>query len=1167
MKQVVRSFTRLLLLGTFLSPPIGRPAVVTAGVARIEATAVPQFGVRPAIITGRVAGADPRSVRVAPLIFISGLGFFSKPSCSQTTVLVQDDGTFSAQLTTGGVDETATIIVLLLVPATAHVPCVLSSGGIPKSLDDVALDKLVIQRPDPNRRSIDFSGERFFVKRAVEPVGPGPNRFSDSEQSVFLDSQGYLHLKLLRINGEWHSAEVYTAKKVGFGTYTLIFVVPPGMHPCQVFGAYTWAEAETNSRELDAVEVSRFCDPQAQGNSQVVVQPFDLPGNRKRFDLPAGVAVTQVMKWDESGVAFQSFAGDSPSGVPIHEWTFLGAVTSPDSANLAFRLNLWWFDEAGPERPGTEFVIRAFRYEPIPEAMEQPAIAAITNAATFDYSALAACSLFSIFGTNLAAQPASAPAVPLPRELGGTTVLFNGVAVPLLYASSSQVNGQIPCDAPAGANTVVVRTAGGTSAPSTLDIASSAIGSFRYDDRACIAAVSPSFQLITRETPVLPGSIISLFLTGMGRVDPAVPTGEAAGLTPLSFAIVPFEARVGDANARILYMGAAPGLVGVGQANIQLPESLANGWLALRIAPQRGGIQAGCLLPVGSAPLNAPGPLVERVTPRDARAGAAVTIHGANFASGAQALFGTTPATGVVVSNPTTIQATAPEGTGTVSVSVRNPDGQQATLTNAFTYITAEGTWIGPAGGTVSGDGGGRLVIPPGALGEQRRISLRTHVDDATLPGALLGFRGGATFGPSGLVFELPVTITLPLNAALEPGTQSPLYEFNPTDGSWNQTGFQATVGPGGRSASAEVTHFSTFVIVGSILEPGLAGIFGLLAHDAGHIPYAQLFADYRSRLSTLFQIGGKGLHAFGGGPRRCYENVGLDAVLTYSVTEVATAGALPVELEADSVAHHSGREGTIRIEYNFETSKRISSTDPTALFPADTEHALQVNANVWISCGAPDLVLTANKPDLDAVAREQATVTAQLVCGTEAFAGQEIRFKATGTGTIGSPSETTAGGGTAATTLTALTNQTCTSDSASVRAEYQACTGEPEQMTLAKTFDMPTKFELDGEWTAVEVADERACDEGVNTYRRTVVVTEGDGQLEGSWPGGSFSTVKNQCALSGFGFEIEDGGVSYDHGSGTVATSGRSMSASSTWTWVGKEESCRGSSKFTLTR
>jgi hypothetical protein len=440
-------------------------------------------------------------------------------------------------------------------------------------------------------------------------------------------------------------------------------------------------------------------------------------------------------------------------------------------------------------------------------------------------------------------------------------------------------------------------------------------------------------------------------------------------------------------------------------------------------------------------------------------------------------------------------------------------------------------------------------------------------VDDATLPGALLGFRGGATFGPSGLVFELPVTITLPLNAALEPGTQSPLYEFNPTDGSWNQTGFQATVGPGGRSASAEVTHFSTFVIVGSILEPGLAGIFGLLAHDAGHIPYAQLFADYRSRLSTLFQIGGKGLHAFGGGPRRCYENVGLDAVLTYSVTEVATAGALPVELEADSVAHHSGREGTIRIEYNFETSKRISSTDPTALFPADTEHALQVNANVWISCGAPDLVLTANKPDLDAVAREQATVTAQLVCGTEAFAGQEIRFKATGTGTIGSPSETTAGGGTAATTLTALTNQTCTSDSASVRAEYQACTGEPEQMTLAKTFDMPTKFELDGEWTAVEVADERACDEGVNTYRRTVVVTEGDGQLEGSWPGGSFSTVKNQCALSGFGFEIEDGGVSYDHGSGTVATSGRSMSASSTWTWVGKEESCRGSSKFTLTR
>ena len=98
--------------------------------------------------------------------------------------------------------------------------------------------------------------------------------------------------------------------------------------------------------------------------------------------------------------------------------------------------------------------------------------------------------------------------------------------------------------------------------------------------------------------------------------------------------------------------------------------------------------------------------------------GTAVVIGGANFAPGATATFGGSPATGVVWVDPFTLQATTPAGSyGTVDVAVTNPDAQFGTLTNGFTYETgclantgAEtgiAPWIASAGFTAQQGGTG----------------------------------------------------------------------------------------------------------------------------------------------------------------------------------------------------------------------------------------------------------------------------------------------------------------------------------------------------------------------------------------------------------------------------------------------------------------------------
>jgi len=89
-----------------------------------------------------------------------------------------------------------------------------------------------------------------------------------------------------------------------------------------------------------------------------------------------------------------------------------------------------------------------------------------------------------------------------------------------------------------------------------------------------------------------------------------------------------------------------------------------------------------------------PAPSVGSITPNSGSTsgGTSVTINGSAFVSGATVNIGGVAATGVSVVNSTTITATTPaHAAGTVNVVVTNPDGQNGTLTNGFTYNAPPG--------------------------------------------------------------------------------------------------------------------------------------------------------------------------------------------------------------------------------------------------------------------------------------------------------------------------------------------------------------------------------------------------------------------------------------------------------------------------------------------
>ena len=202
-------------------------------------------------------------------------------------------------------------------------------------------------------------------------------------------------------------------------------------------------------------------------------------------------------------------------------------------------------------------------------------------------------SIASIFGTNLAAAAASAPSVPLPKQLAGTAVTFDGIPAPLFYVSPGQINAQVP-NASSFNPVVLVTTAGGSSDPVQVG-GNGSLGLFTTCASGCgrgaILNVGPDGTLSpnTPQNSAAPGGYIVAFGTGLGSGDlctpPPPPDGYPATSDPLMWYCDRPAAQVRDQYLLTQFVGLASGLVGVDQYNIQLSADVPQGCqLPLRAA-------------------------------------------------------------------------------------------------------------------------------------------------------------------------------------------------------------------------------------------------------------------------------------------------------------------------------------------------------------------------------------------------------------------------------------------------------------------------------------------------------------------------------------------------------------------------------------------------------
>jgi uncharacterized protein (TIGR03437 family) len=186
-------------------------------------------------------------------------------------------------------------------------------------------------------------------------------------------------------------------------------------------------------------------------------------------------------------------------------------------------------------------------------------------------------------------------------NLSNTTVSFDSVLAPLLYADLNQINAVVPFEISGKTDVQLIVSRGGQStAAVSVGVVPAAPSIFTQDTTGVgqAAALNQDGSLNSPLNPARLGSIITVYLTGAGETNPPGLTG---GINPDSSqgsTVLSTTAVINGLPAEVLYSGPAPGLIaGINQVNVRIPVGAGSSLeapLSLRIG--QGVTQDGVVL-------------------------------------------------------------------------------------------------------------------------------------------------------------------------------------------------------------------------------------------------------------------------------------------------------------------------------------------------------------------------------------------------------------------------------------------------------------------------------------------------------------------------------------------------------------------------------------------
>jgi len=299
-------------------------------------------------IHGRVTGA--RAGQRIVLFARSGM-WWVQPTFEQPFTTVQKDSTWHSSIHPGSAYAALLVDADYSPPLTANA---LPQQGGPVQTVAIAEGAMLDQAPI---RKLNFSGYEWAVRQVAGSPAGVKNLYDAS--SAWVDSAGFLHLRIAKTPAGWMSAEVSLPRSLGYGTYSFIVSEISHLPPIVALTVSMW-DGSAPYQEMD-IEISRWGREDGK-NAQYVVQPYFVPANVVRFLAPPG-RLTYSIDWEPGRVTFRSVRGAETRRKPavVSSHVFTSGVPLPGKETL--HLNLFNLDNQ-QMRQGVEVIFEKFEYLP-----------------------------------------------------------------------------------------------------------------------------------------------------------------------------------------------------------------------------------------------------------------------------------------------------------------------------------------------------------------------------------------------------------------------------------------------------------------------------------------------------------------------------------------------------------------------------------------------------------------------------------------------------------------------------------------------------------------------------------------------------------------------------------------------------------------------------------
>ncbi|MBK5294774.1 MAG: hypothetical protein JJE04_24235, partial [Acidobacteriia bacterium] len=254
-----------------------------------------------------------------------------------------------------------------------------------------------------------------------------------------------------------------------------------------------------------------------------------------------------------------------------------GTLALPSSANPSVALRLLASDTSGGATGCLELTGAV-------DASTSPNLATggVLSAASFDKgAAVAPGGMVAIFGSGLAEGSTSAASLPLPTLLGSTRVSVAGRPAPLIFAGPSQVNAILSYSLTPNVSHQLVLRRGSQFGLGDVVTARAQPGMFTVNQQGtggaiAVLAANP-LLLADAANPVAPGEGLVIYCEGLGELDSAIEAGALTPASPLRRPVLTVRVTIGGVEAQVAFAGLTPGLAGLHQINVIVPDSVQPG--------------------------------------------------------------------------------------------------------------------------------------------------------------------------------------------------------------------------------------------------------------------------------------------------------------------------------------------------------------------------------------------------------------------------------------------------------------------------------------------------------------------------------------------------------------------------------------------------------------